>query len=380
MRNNFKKLSALFIVIVFLIGIILPVYADELEEQQRKLQDVSRQINQQQKKINQVKNEENTILGQLQRLEQSISEAESEIEALAARIDFLQESISQNEKEIKELEEELAYQTGILSERLVFIYEKGDVSYLEVLLSSIDIKDFLIRYDMLSIIVNQDMELIEIINKKKEELDNRKKELESQKKELEKIQESQVSKKAELDSQLKQREDMLSSTRQERDTYERAVKELEKTSRELESMIRNIQTGGSNEQLGSGIYTWPTPGYSRISSNYGMRWHPILKENRMHTGVDIAAPMGAKIVAADSGTVIFAGWSGGYGQVIIIDHGGGISTLYAHQSTLLAGKGTAVAKGQQIGKVGSTGWSTGPHLHFEVRINGKYTNPLSYIK
>jgi murein DD-endopeptidase MepM/ murein hydrolase activator NlpD len=380
LRNNFKKLSALFIVIVFLIGIILPVYADELEEQQRKLQDVSRQINQQQKKINQVKNEENTILGQLQRLEQSISEAESEIEALAARIDFLQESISQNEKEIKELEEELAYQTGILSERLVFIYEKGDVSYLEVLLSSIDIKDFLIRYDMLSIIVNQDMELIEIINKKKEELDNRKKELESQKKELEKIQESQVSKKAELDSQLKQREDMLSSTRQERDTYERAVKELEKTSRELESMIRNIQTGGSNEQLGSGIYTWPTPGYSRISSNYGMRWHPILKENRMHTGVDIAAPMGAKIVAADSGTVIFAGWSGGYGQVIIIDHGGGISTLYAHQSTLLAGKGTAVAKGQQIGKVGSTGWSTGPHLHFEVRINGKYTNPLSYIK
>jgi murein DD-endopeptidase MepM/ murein hydrolase activator NlpD len=155
------------------------------------------------------------------------------------------------------------------------------------------------------------------------------------------------------------------------------MEELERASAEAEAMILRLQ--GKGGSIGTGTYTWPAPGYRNITSSYGMRYHPILKVNKLHTGIDIGAPSGAKIVAADSGTVIYSGWLGAYGNAIIIDHGAGISTLYGHQSARLVSVGAKVTKGQTIGKVGSTGWSTGPHLHFEVRKNGNPINPRSYV-
>jgi len=207
----------------------------------------------------------------------------------------------------------------------------------------------------------------------------KKSDLEVKKKELERALQQQESMKEQLDLQKKEKQQILASVQQEREAYEKALAELEESSRKLEAMIRQLQ-GGSSEALGTGVFTWPTPGYTTITSPYGMRYHPILKTRKMHTGVDIGAPMSATIVAADSGKVIYAGWMEGYGQVLVIDHGNGLSTLYAHQSAFLVSNGQTVTKGQAIGKVGSTGWSTGPHLHFEVRINGSYTDPMPYLK
>jgi murein DD-endopeptidase MepM/ murein hydrolase activator NlpD len=376
-----KNLLTAALALALLNGIIFPVYADPLQEQQQKLQEVNQQINRQRTNIDQARKQEKSIMGQLGSLDKNISKTEADIKSAGERIAYLEENIDKTGKEIKVTEESLAEQSDILGKRLVFIYEKGgNVSYLEVLLSATDIKDFLTRYDLLHAIVEQDVDLIESINKEKRELSLKKSELEVKQKELQRIQAECLAQKEELDAQKDEKQKLLGNVRQEKESYEKALNELEQTSQELATIIRQYQAGSSGGQAGTGTYTWPAPGYTGISSPYGMRYHPILKQRRLHTGMDIAAPMGATIVAADSGTVISAGWMSGYGNVIIIDHGQGVSTLYAHQSSFIVGKGATVEKGQAIGKVGSTGWSTGPHLHFEVRINGNPTDPAPYVR
>ena len=367
--------------LLLLITVIFPVYADNIQEQQRKLQDVNRQIDQQRSSVNQARQKEKTVVGQISSLDKDINKTEGEIKYIDDRITYLEHNIDEIQEEIKASEATLAEQSDILGKRLVFIYEKGgDVSYLEVLLAATDIKDFLTRYDLLNIIVEQDVDLIKSINKEKKELSLKKCDLEIKQQELANIQTDQIGQKEILDSQKGEKEKLLGSVRQERKKLEQALNELEQESRQLEAIIRQYESGNTSSQAGTGTFTWPTPGCAKVTSEYGMRLHPTLGERRLHTGMDIAAPMGATIVAADSGTVIFSGWMSGYGQVIIINHNNGLSTLYAHQSSFLVSKGVNVSKGQAIGKVGSTGWSTGPHLHFEVRVNGTPTNPRAYVK
>ncbi|HRX20833.1 MAG TPA: peptidoglycan DD-metalloendopeptidase family protein [Syntrophomonadaceae bacterium] len=377
--KRLKKWLSLAVLSTFFLVSILPVYADEIDDARNQLQDVGQKINAQQSKLNSAKKQENTIMGQIQSIEKNIIQKENEIKTLEDKIEYLQTNIAVTEENIELAEADLQEKNQQLSDRLVYIYEKGDLTYLEVLLSATDLKDFLTRYDLLNMIVEQDIALIESINQQKKTLELNKSELEVQKNELLYAQDSEKSKREELSDQKQDKKKILTSVQQEKAQYEKALKELEQTSKELETLIRRIQAGTSGEQQGTGVFTWPAPGYSTITSPYGMRYHPILKYNKKHTGVDIGAPSGANIVAADSGTVIQTGWMGGYGQVVVIDHGGGISTLYAHMSTIIAANGASVTKGETIGKVGSTGWSTGPHLHFEVRINGVDTNPMSYI-
>lgn len=362
----------------FLIG-ILPVYADEIDDARDQLQELGKQINSQQGKLSSVKQQEKSIMGQIQTIEKNIITKENEIKTLEGKIEYLQTNIAATEENIKAAQADLNNKNELLGDRLVYIHEKGDLTYLEVLLSATDLKDFLTRYDLLSMIIEQDISLIDSINVQKSELQRKKSDLEVQKNELLYAQNSERSKREELSGQQQDKKKVLTGVQQEKAQYEKALAELEQTSKELEALIRRIQAGTSGEQLGTGVFTWPTPSCTNITSPYGMRYHPILNYNKMHTGVDIGALSGADIVAADSGTVIQTGWLGGYGQVVVLDHGGGISTLYAHMSTIIAVNGASVSKGQVIGKVGSTGWSTGPHLHFEVRINGAHTNPMSYI-
>lgn len=371
------RIHIMFIAVVMMVIMILPVNADQLSDQQKLLDSLNQRMQTTQKSLNQASRAEKTILGEVQGIEEDTEETQADIDKLTDKIARLQGRIATLNKEIKVHQDELDKQLAILGERLVVIYEQGDTSYLEVLLGATDIKDLITRVDMLSTIIGQDKELIADINLRKRDLDNKKADLDVQQRELESARVTLVEKKSRLAEQMKQKKAVLTSVQQEKNKYAQAMEELERASAEAEAMILRLQ--GKGGSIGTGSYTWPTPGYRNITSNYGMRYHPILKVNKLHTGIDIGAPSGAKIVAADSGTVIYSGWMGAYGNAIIIDHGAGISTLYGHQSARLVGVGAKVSKGQTIGKVGSTGWSTGAHLHFEVRKNGSPVNPRSYI-
>jgi len=373
------RITAIFMALLFFMTIIMPVCADEISDKQQQLEDMNRKIKAQSQKLNTVKKKEKTIMGQVQSLEKDMQTTRKDIAVISDRVDFLQSNLAVTQDEIKILETDLDKQSEILNQRLVFIYEEGDVSYLEVLLASENMQDFLTRYDLLSRILQQDRDLIASIQTKKEELNAKKASLEGQKQQLEENKQSKQEKQQQLDAQIDDKKDILNSVQKEKKAYQQALNEMEQNSQQLEAIISQIQSKGNPSKIGTGAFTWPTPGYSTITSNYGMRYHPILKVYKLHTGIDIGAPYGVSIHAADSGTVIYSGWMGAYGQAIVIDHGNGISTLYGHQSTLLVSKGTAVNKGQVIGKVGSTGWSTGAHLHFEVRVNGAPVNPHSYV-
>ena len=175
------------------------------------------------------------------------------------------------------------------------------------------------------------------------------------------------------------KDEAASKLTEEEKTLSEQIDEYRNQILAVEAEIAQVTKANIDTQYIGGEMAWPVPGYTRITSNYGMRTHPITGIYKLHTGVDLGAPMGANFIAANDGVVTKAGYNGAYGNMVIIDHGGGISTLYAHGSEILVTVGQTVKKGDNILKVGSTGYSTGAHAHFEVRVNGQPVNPLPYI-
>lgn len=375
-----KRHITIFLLVLFFINALYPVYADELDDKQQELDAINQQMESQQYLVDQATKQQKSILGQIQDLDSNINKTQKDINSTGYSLNQLKGTIKQTEQEINQKQLAISQQTDTLGERLVYIYEGGTVSYLQVLLSSTSINDFLTRYDMLKAIVDEDVRLIESINRERKALDTKKSDLEVKLKEVERTQLLFQQQQNDLAEQKKNKKVLLSSVDQEKEKLQSALDELEQSSRNLESYIRSRRSGGGGgSAVGTGSMTWPCPGYTTVTSPYGMRYHPILKVRKLHTGVDLNAPGGAKIVAADSGTIICAAWQTGYGKTIIIDHGNGTSTLYGHLDDYAVSDGETVKKGQTIGYADSTGWSTGNHLHFEVRINGSPTNPLSYL-
>ena len=368
-------------VLVFLmIGCYITIsYADELTDLQSKQETLQNQIQDATGNLEDVQSDINENLQQVQNLDERINESTTKIEELNTKITELKTSISEIEGKLTEAQENYENQKKILEARLIAMYEAGETQYLDVFLQSRNMSEFLSNYFLITEIASYDMDLLEEMENKKRVIDTAMEKLQKNKEELDTALQTQLKTSKILENTKTLRENYVAKLSEEEKKIQAQIDDYTTQVNALNTEILQLALQGIDTQYIGGVLAWPVPGYTRISSNYGMRYHPILHVNKLHTGVDIAAPMGANFVAANDGIVTKAGYNGAYGNMVIIDHGGGISTLYAHGSEILVQVGQTVKRNDPILKVGSTGYSTGPHAHFEVRINGVVTNPIEYI-
>lgn len=354
-------------------------YADELTDLQSKQETLQNQIQDATGNLEDVQSDINENLQQVQNLDERINESTTKIEELNTKITELKTSISEIEGKLTEAQENYENQKKILEARLIAMYEAGETQYLDVFLQSRNMSEFLSNYFLITEIASYDMDLLEEMENKKRVIDTAMEKLQKNKEELDTALQTQLKTSKILENTKTLRENYVAKLSEEEKKIQAQIDDYTTQVNALNAEILQLALQGIDTQYIGGVLAWPVPGYTRISSNYGMRYHPILHVNKLHTGVDIAAPMGANFVAANDGIVTKAGYNGAYGNMVIIDHGGGISTLYAHGSEILVQVGQTVKRNDPILKVGSTGYSTGPHAHFEVRINGVVTNPIEYI-
>lgn len=390
--KKLSKIISISILLMVISSVGLKVTAESSTYYNQKQQEATQNSNQTQEQLDNVSGEIDEVLQEVADLNNSILTYENEIQELNTKLTQLEESISQKEKELTEKKK-------VLEDRLVAMYMKKETTFLDVVLSG-KLMNFISNQDMMKQITEYDNKLITEVNELKKSLESEKTEVETVKKdkeqktaELQKLKAEKEEKAANLTDEQKELEKKLSEYKSQAEEYaklERQAIAKEEAARKAaqEASKNNTNTSGSNSSNGGQTNTtpytggklgWPCPSSSRITSPYGYRI--LFGVRDFHTGVDIGATTGSNIVAAESGTVILAnyGWNGGYGNYIILSHGNGITTRYAHASQLYVTAGQTVSKGQVIAAVGTTGNSTGPHLHFEVRVNGSHTNPLNYL-
>lgn len=332
------------------------------------------------RKISRLKGREFALSGKLRQYEERMERARAEKRELERRMRAVEARIEEIEGEISASKRRLEQYRRRLKERLVAIYKSGPVSYVALILGAEDFGDLVGRYHLASRLMRRDRMICRAIRREMTAVIERRRRLEERRRELASLMEEIERRMAEIRRQHAQKVALLQRIRSERRLYLQALLELEETSRRIEGMLARRYRGRRRVAYRPGhlpsFGRFLKPVRGRIISRFGYRRHPILGGRRMHTGIDIAAPRGTPIRAARAGVVIFAGWLGGYGKCVIVDHGDGYSTLYAHCSSICVSRGQKVSRGQILGRVGSTGLSTGPHLHFEVRYRGRPVNPL----
>lgn len=375
----------------------------EIQKEQKNLEDVKDSMTSAEQKIEESKSRKETLLGELATTKSNIHRLESEIDAVNKDISETMDKISLTQKELETSEKELEEQDKIIKARLRAMHENGNIGYLEVLFDSNSFSDFLTRFHYLQAILKEDVKILSFIQELKQRIELQEQELEEQKHSLIESKQAKVDKHDEIKKRSQEKTRLLEAVRAEIKEQERVIEELEEQSSQIETIIekRQQEKREAKRELTAqvdGELTWPLPAYgtNMITSGFGYRTHPITgREGSFHGGIDIGIPRSSwpaspnyngnpvDIVAAEQGVVIFTGIQGslnyGYGRVVIIDHGGNITTVYAHAHEILVNEGQRVFAGQPIAIVGSTGSSTGPHVHFEVRESGKRVNPMNYF-
>lgn len=351
--------------------------ADETEELESQLEDLQRQAEKQQEETDRLSERIGTVSEQLRELSADVKEAEMDYNAIASALEATEMRIDENQELLEETESELADKQAQLRGRIRNVYIHGQISYIDVLFGAKDFSDFLTRMDLFKRVIASDYELVQTVQEAKRVVEETRAALERQRAEEERLAKDAEEKHMELLLKKHDKDKLLEMMEYDREVSQRAYDELIAASAEVERLIQASRYRYQFPGGGSGAMIWPLVG--EITSEYGWRTHPIYGDSRYHSGMDIGGDYGDPILAAAAGIVTYSGWISGYGYAVIIDHGGGISTLYGHNEALAVAEGQTVSQGQVIAYCGSTGNSTGPHCHFEVREGGEPVDPMGYL-
>ena len=375
------------------------------------------------KTLKQLKSERQSLSQKTQQAKNALAAAQKQKAGMQQEIDALDKVVAAASEELNKSREDLEdvsnrleesqaalekataereQQFEVFGERIKFFYEKGDTGYLDIVLESKSISDMLARMQYVEDIMQYDNKLLDNLKEAEQTIKVKTAEIAEEKAEVEELVKENEAKQQELNKALDEKKAKLQAYESDEKKYQEMIASNEKASQNVERLINQAaaeaaksakssksSSGGSKGSSGGGtVYTggklnWPVPAKaassSSLSSGFVNRVSPITGRREHHTGYDIPAPYGSAIVAAESGTVIYSGWMSGYGNTIMISPGGGLVTLYGHNSSLVVSKGQTVSRGQTVAKCGSTGWSTGNHCHFEVRVNGGAVSPASYL-
>ena len=375
----------------------------EKNKKKQEQTEVKNKIKKQKSNISNTESEKKVVKDEIVNLDERIQVTSAKISTLEGEISSLNKDIKENQDKLEEAQVNLNENTEALRMRLREMYKRGNVNYLEVILNSKDIEELLRNNEIISSIAKADRELIEFIGEQIETIKETEERLQIDKAKLSANKAAVINERQSYQAAIDAKNNYMKVLESNLELYKaefekaqanwdsldaeivRLQKQIseQKKAEEAAARARKATRVHSNISVSSAprngqIYTWPLPGHYSISSPYGYRVHPILGYSKFHSGIDIPAPSGTPIVAAKSGTVIMSKLMSGYGNVVMIDHGDTV-TVYAHCSALNVNVGDSVNAGDVVAFVGSTGLSTGAHLHFEVRVNGSTVNPLGYV-
>ena len=369
-----------------------PAFGSEIPDLEKRRQEIQSDIQNARQTLTDTRFEKNYVQVEISIMDDYLTLMAEELDIINEELERAAESLAQTEVELAQAEEIREAQQEAFKTRARFMYMNGKTGYLNIILRSADFADLMNRIEYVNRIMAFDRNIIKKLEESEALVIEKLEEARLHTQETQLLSRQQAQKLGNMEEALEEKGEALIRLLSEEDQFQSDLNALEAQDKEIEALI--IEKQDEEDRIRAAAYRhinrgapytggsmgWPLQSYTRLTSHYGNRRSPFGGRTEFHTGTDIAAPMGTNILAAESGVVISSSYRGGYGNTVIIDHGNGMSTLYAHASKLLCSPGDRVGRGDVIAQVGSTGFSTGPHLHFEVRINGGHTNPINYLR